>query len=134
VTSPDLGVLAALVARQSADLAIYAEFLLGTLAGALPPEHLQVERKRGRLGRTADDAPVLAVSVTLGDRTFRLARPKPSASPAATVAHTVAGVTLSTKTLPVGEWSQQLATALAALAETNADAADALARLTRFTV
>jgi hypothetical protein len=131
---PDLGVLAAVVNRQSADLSVYAEFLVNSLAGALPPEHLVVRRKRGLLGRTDTDAPVLSVALTVGEHTYVLARPKPTATAIASIEHTVGGIVLSTKIVPLGEWSQRVAAALTSLSESNADAAALLARITRFTV
>ncbi|MCW2525522.1 MAG: hypothetical protein JWM76_382 [Pseudonocardiales bacterium] len=131
---PDLGVLAAVVNRQSADLSVYAEFLVNSLAGALPPEQVVVKRKRSLLGRTDDDAPVLSVALTVGEHTYLLARPKPAAVAVASIAHTVGGIVLSTRTVPLGEWSERVAAALTALSESNADAAALLSRITRFTV
>ena len=131
---PDLTLLAAVVSRQSADLSVYAEFLVNSLAGALPPDQLVVKRKRGFLGRTDDDSPVLSVALRIDDTTYQLARKKPTATAVATVAHTVGGIVLSTRTVPLVEWSQQVAVALSALSESNADAAVALAKITRFTV
>lgn len=132
--APDLAVLAAIVGQQSADLSLYADFLVTSLAGALPPEQVTVERERGRFGRVKDDGAVLAVAIRLGERTYGLRRAKVGAPVTATVIHEVAGVVLSTKAIGLNAWSQDVAAGLGQLAEANADAAEALSRLTRFTV
>ena len=132
--APDLAVLAAIVGRQSADLSVYADFLVTSLAGALPPEQVTVERERGRFGRVKDDGAVLSVALRLGDRSYGLHRAKPTSPITPTVIHEVGGVVLSTKTIGLDEWSRAVAAGLGALSEANADAAEALARLTRFTV
>ncbi len=134
MTQPDLTVLAAVLSRQSSDLSVYAGFLVEALAGALPPENVVVERRRGLFGRAKDDAPVVSVAVRLGENTFTLRRPTPDSAPVATVSHTVGGIVLKTATVALADWTQQVAAALGALTETNADAAAALARITRFTV
>ena len=126
----DFTVLTEVVRRQSADLSLYADFVANRLLGALPAEHLSVQRQRGRFGRAKDDAPVLSVSLKIGDNTYTLSRPRPDAAPIATVAHTVGGIVLSTKPIGMDEWSQQVALALAELASQQADSAAALARFT----
>ena len=134
VTQPsDLGVLASVVGRQSADLALYADFVTATLADALPVENLTIVRKRGLFGARAD-APVLSVSVRLGERTYTLSRARVGSPAAASVGHIVNGIVLSTKTLDLAQWSHQLAAALTTLTESNADAAAALARMSNFTI
>lgn len=136
MTRPDdsVPVLAAIVGRQTSDLSVYAGFLLEALSGSLPPDHLVVQRKRGFLGRVADDAPVLAVQVRLGDNAYRLARARIDAAPSASVAHVVSGIVLKTETVPIDVWSGLLAQALRDFAETNVAASDALRRITGFTV
>jgi hypothetical protein len=134
VTTPDLAVLAAMVGRQSSDLSVYANFLVNSLAGALPPEFVTVTRERGRFGRAKPDGAVLSVALRLGERTYGLVRPRAGAAITPTVIHEVGGVVLSTKTIGLDEWSRSVAAGLAALTESNADAAAALARMTRFIV
>jgi hypothetical protein len=131
----ELQPLAALVSRQAADLEVYAGFLFAALDGALPPELLTVQRRqsvserlRGRPGA------VTAVAVLLGEQRFLLQRKQVGGSTVASVAHEVGGIVLSTRQLPLAEWSQQLTAALYRLAEQNAGAAVALRRLTSFTV
>ena len=133
-STPDLAVLAAMVGRQSSDLSVYADFLVNALAGALPSELITVERERSRFGRQKADGVVLAVSVRLGERTYGLRRPHAGAPVTPSVIHEVGGVVLSTKAIGLDEWSRAVAAGLAALTESNADAALTLARLTRFTV
>ena len=131
----ELQPLADLVSRQAADLEVYAGFLFTALDGALPPEYLQVERRSSVLGRFRGREPeVLAVSVKLGESRFTLRRRGVGAQTQSTVAHEVGGIVLSTKPVPLQEWSTQLAQALQQLARGNDAAAAALQRLTNFTV
>jgi hypothetical protein len=125
----DIRTLAAMVSRQSLDLNVYAGFLLDALAGALPAEYVTVRRKRS-IRRRGDDAPVLAVSVRLGEHRYSLERSSPASVPSVSVGHEVAGVVLSTQVLPLDEWSYRLATALADLARHNLDVTAALQRIT----
>lgn len=131
--APDLGVLAAVVARQSADLSLYADFVTSLLAGALPGDQVRVVRKRGVFG-TKPDAPVLAVSVRLGEHDYTLRRTQPTVPPVAEVAHVVNGIVLSTRSLGIDEWARDVAVGLRALTERNADAAAFLARVTGYSV
>jgi hypothetical protein len=131
----ELQPLAALVSRQAADLEVYAGLLFAALDGALPPELLTVHRRlsvgdrlRGRPGS------VVSVAVLLGEQRFVLQRKQTGAATQALIGHEVGGIVLSTKQLPLADWSQQLAGALYRLAEQNAGAAVALQRLTSFTV
>ena len=131
----ELQPLAALVSRQAADLEVYAGLLFAALDGALPPELLTVERRqsvsdrlRGRRGV------VVTVSLLLGERRFTLQRKQIGTPTQASIGHEVGGIVLSTRQVPLADWSQQLAAALYRLAEQNAGAAVALQRLTSFTV
>ncbi len=131
--APDLGVLAAVVARQSADLSLYADFVTSLLAGPLPGEQVRVVRKRGLFG-TKPDAPILEVSVRLGEHDYTLRRTQPTVPPVAEVAHVVNGIVLSTRSLGIDEWARDVAGGLRALAERNADAAAFLARVTGYSL
>ena len=131
----ELQPLAALVSRQAVDLEVYAGFLFAALEGALPSELLTVHRRqsvtdrlRGRPGA------VTMVAVLLGEQRFTLQRKQIGAAAQASIGHEVGGIVLSTRQLPLADWSQQLAAALYRLAEQNAGAAVALQRLTSFTV
>jgi hypothetical protein len=130
----DVPSLAAVVSRQSLDLNTYSAFLLNSLDGALPPDLINVQRKSSLLGRTKPDAPILCVTVRLGERRFVLQRPDPTRMPAASIAHEVGGIVLRTETVPLDAWSGQLAAALAEYARTNQATAAALARITSFEV
>jgi hypothetical protein len=125
----DLEVVAAGLRRHSSDLSLYAGFLLTTLSEALPAEMVLVERDRGLATRLRrGDPPVVAVSVLLGDLRFTLRRAGTGAAPVASVGHQSGGVVLRTETVPLVDWSRQLAAALARYAQHNAGVADALAR------
>jgi hypothetical protein len=127
-----LGVLAAVVARQTLDLNVYAAFLLETLSGALPAEYVTVQRMGSRWRRR--DAPVVAVSVSLGEQRFTLRRASPTSRPEPSVSHVVGGISLKSDHVPLSEWAQRLAAALAEQAGRDADAAAALARITSMEV
>ncbi len=130
--SDEIRTLAAVVGRQSLDLNVHAGFLLDALAGALPEQYVTVQRKRSI--RRRGDAPVLAVSVRLGEHRYVLERSSATAVPSASVGHEVGGVVLSTKVMPLHEWSYRLAGALADLARDNVDVTAALQRITSFQV
>jgi hypothetical protein len=131
VTQWDLEVLATELRRHSGDLSLYAGFLLTTLAAALPPELVEVERKSGLLGRLrGGEPPVVATTVRLGDQSFVLRRERVGAPPVATVRHESGGIALRTDTVGLDEWSHRLAAALGAYAERHAGAAEALRRFT----
>jgi hypothetical protein len=127
-----LDVLAAVVARQTLDLNVYAAFLLETLSGALPADYVTVQRAGSRWRRR--DTPVVAVSVSLGEQRFTLRRASPTARPEPSIGHVVGGITLKSEPVALSEWAQRLAAALAALAGRDADAAAALARITSMEV
>jgi hypothetical protein len=127
----DLEVLAAGLRRHSGDLSMYAGFLLNTLSEALPAEMVQVERRSGLFSRLrGGEQPVVAVSVLLGSRGFTIRREKVGAPAVVTIRHQSGGITMRSETVPIAEWSRQLAAGLAAYADQNAAAAEALARLT----
>jgi hypothetical protein len=130
MTQWDMELLAANLRRQADDLSMYAGFLLNSLSAALPPDLVQIERKAGLFGRVKDDAPVLAVSIMLGDQRFMLKRGGVGQRVAASVGHVSGGIVLRTDEVGMETWSQQLAVALARFAERDAAAAQALARFT----
>jgi hypothetical protein len=133
VSQPEeISALAAIIGQQTLDLNLYVSFLQGTLAGALPADYVQIERRRAlrRRGRQ----PIVAVSVRLGEHRFVLRRDSAAAAPQASVAHEVGGVVLRTETIPLAEWVDRLAAALNQLARDNAEAAAVLARLTSYQI
>ena len=113
---------------DSGDAAIYASVLTKSLSEALPPGYVTVERKqsmsdrmRGRPGE------VSKVAIKLGDQVMTLA--VNNGRPEAEICREVRGVVLSRQPVPVGTWAQELARALVAHAEQNADTAQALRKL-----
>jgi hypothetical protein len=128
----EVSVLAAVVGRQTLDLNVYAAFLLESLSGALPPEHVTIERSRSLLRRK--DAPVVAASVSLGEQRFTLRRASATARPEPVIAHLVGGIVLKSEPVSLDDWTQRLATALADQAARDADTAAALARITSMEV
>jgi hypothetical protein len=133
VAEPEqISALAAIIGRQTLDLNLYASFLQGMLAGALPADYVRVERSRSLLRRGQQR--IVAVSVRLGEHRFVLRRDSAAAAPQASVAHEVAGIVLRTETVPLAEWAGRLAAALSDLARDNAEAAAALARLTFYQI
>jgi hypothetical protein len=131
----DVNLLAAVVSRQTLDLNVYAGFLLDALSGALPPEYVTVQRQPSLVGRLRRrDAPVVAVSVLLGEQRFSLRRASPTAVPETVIGHEVRGVVLTSEPVRLDEWARRMAAALAELAERNQEAAAALARITSMEV
>jgi hypothetical protein len=120
--------LAAALRRDAADLELYAQVLTGSLAEALPPGSVSLERKRSMSDRLAGRAGrVERLEVELGDR--RLLLGLVGGRPVSEVATVVRGVVLSRKALPLDEWVRELATAVAARAREDARARAALERL-----
>jgi hypothetical protein len=124
----DFDMVAAALRQDAADVATYASVLTGTLADALPPGCVVVERDRslsdklkGREGRPS------RIVVRLGDRTLFLAAAH--GRPVAEIHHEVRGVVLSRDQVPIDAWIEALARELIAHADANARAADALRRL-----
>ena len=122
--------LAASLRRDSDDLSMYAGFLINTLSASLPADMVRVERKAGLFGRVKDDAPVLGVSVLLGDRRFSLHRTGVGQPVTAQIRHESGGVVLRTDTVAMDAWSRDLASALTNYAQSHASAAQVLQRLT----
>lgn len=126
----DVDMLAAGLRRDSADLTVYVRALLSSLADALPPDVIAVERAGGLRRRlTGGEAPVIAVHVSVRDRRYTLRQGRQGGAPEALVSHQSGGVVMSTQAVSVDEWSQALAAGLADLAGTNAQAARALAQI-----
>lgn len=121
---PSLGRLVGALSAHS-DVAAMTEVLTTTLADLLPADLVTVERARtvgdrlaGRAGRP------VAVAVQAGDRALTL-RAAVAGRTEATITHTVRGVVLSRKAVPVSEWIAALAAELDRIAAQD-DAARAL--------
>jgi hypothetical protein len=126
---PDsIDLLTAALRRDAADLDVYAQVLTGTLADALPPGSVAVERKRGMADRLAGRAGrVERVEVFLGEQ--RLVLDLAGTHPKGEVCKEVRGVVLSRRPLALDEWVRELAVAVAARAQSDARARAALERL-----
>ena len=125
---PSLDMVTAALRADSADLAIYARVLTKSLGEALPPESVTVDwdrsmsdRMRGRPGQ------VSKITVRLGDRVMTLGVQR--GAPVAEICSEVRGVVLSRQPVQMGLWAEELAKALIAYAEQNAEAARAPRRL-----
>jgi hypothetical protein len=124
----DVETLAESLRAHSADLALYAGFLVNTLSEALPPDMVVVERKSGVFRR--GKSPVLAVTVQVGDRRFTLRRQSVGALVRAQIVHESHGIVLSTSEVGIDAWSRDLAAALTSYASHHAEAAELLRRIT----
>jgi hypothetical protein len=124
----DFHLVAAALRQDAADVATYAGVLTGTLADALPPGCVTVERTRTMTDKMRGrDGRVRRVVVRLGERTLSLSAR--DGSPVAEIHHEVRGVVLSRDQVSLDAWLEILAHELVALADANARAAEALRRL-----
>ena len=123
-----LDMVTAALRADSADVAIYARVLTESLGDALPAGWVTIDRERtvsdrmrGRPGQ------VSKITVRMGERVMTLGVER--GAPVAEICREVRGVVLSRQPVPVGTWAEELARALVAHAEQNADAARALRKL-----
>jgi hypothetical protein len=124
----DLDMVAAALRADSADVAIYAQVLTSSLGESLPPGCVTVDRQRTMSDRVKGrPGEVTKVVVRLGERVMSLTVQR--GVPLAEICTEVRGVVLSRQPVPVGAWAQELARALVAHAEQNAETASALRRL-----
>lgn len=133
MTGPDdslsLDMVAAALRADSADASMYARVLTESLGGALPAGCVSVDRERSVSDRMRGrPGQVTKVTVRLGDQVLSLSV-RSGREPAAEVCREVRGVVLSRQPVGVQEWTGELARALLAHAERNAQAAQALRRL-----
>src|SRR5579859_3250990 len=121
--------ITAALRADSADVAIYARVLTGSLGDALPPGCVVVERSRSMSDRMRGrPGEVTKVTVRLGERVLTLAT-APGRPPAAEICREVRGVVLSRQPAGMQEWVDELAKELAAHAQQNAHAAAVLRKL-----
>jgi hypothetical protein len=124
----DFHLVAAALRQDAADVTTYAAVLTGTLAEALPPGCVTVERARTLADKMRGrDGQVRRLVVRLGDRTLSLSAQH--GSPVAEVHHEVRGVVLSRDRVSLDAWLETLAHELVTHADANARAAQALRRL-----
>jgi hypothetical protein len=123
-----LDLVAAALRADSADVAVYARVLTDSLGDALPEGVVTVDRERSvsdrMRGRPGD---VAKITVRLGDQMLTLAVRR--GQPVAEICREVRGVVLSRRPVQVTEWAAELAKALVAYADQNAQAAEVLRRL-----
>jgi hypothetical protein len=113
---------------DSADVAVYARVLTESLGDALPPDCVTVERERSMSDRMRGrPGEVCKITVRLGEQVLALG--VQSGRPTAEICREVRGVVLSRQPVAVQQWVDELARALVAHAEQNADAAQALRKL-----
>jgi hypothetical protein len=125
---PSLDMVTAALRADSADVVIYARVLTKSLSEALPPEWVTVDWERSMSDRMhGRPGQVSKITIRLGDRVMTLGIRR--GAPVAEVCSEVRGVVLSRQEVQLGVWAQELARALVAHAEQNAEAAKALRRL-----
>ena len=126
--APSLDLVAAALRADSADVAVYARVLTDSLGDALPEGVVIVDRERSVSDRMRGrPGEVAKITVRLGDQMLTLAVRR--GQPAAEICREVRGVVLSRRPVQVTEWAAELAKALVAYAEQNAQAAQVLRRL-----
>jgi hypothetical protein len=117
----EVDVLACSLQMDKSESGDLLEYLATKLSGALP-EETEITRGGWML---SSKKPVVGLSVTLGDIGFQMVREKKGAITAREM-KIVRGVTLSTKEVPTDKWVQDLAEALARMAEKNNTTKEAL--------
>lgn len=127
-TAGSVELLAAALRQDAADLEVYARVLTGTLADALPPGAVTVERRRGLADRLAGrEGRVERLDIALGEQ--RLTLNLTGGRVTGEVCKEVRGVVLSRRPTPLDVWTRELARGIAARAESDARAKAALERL-----
>ena len=117
---------AASLRADSTDVKAFLEALASKLEGSLPNQTI-VTRHSGLFSR---EHPVKEITVTLGEYQYRIGRER-QGPPVALRAKVVRGIVLKTEQLPIEQWIDELATALA---QTAAQSAQARAALERFLI
>ena len=126
--APSLDLVAAALRADSADVAVYARVLTDSLGDALPEGVVTVDRERSVSDRMRGrPGEVAKITVRLGDQMLTLAVRR--GQPVAEICREVRGVVLSRRQVQVTEWAAELAKALVAYADQNAQAAQVLRRL-----
>jgi hypothetical protein len=126
--APSLDLVAAALRADSADVAVYARVLTDSLGDALPEGVVIVDRERSVSDRMRGrPGEVAKITVRLGDQMLTLAVRR--GQPVAEICREVRGVVLSRRPVQVTEWAAELAKALVAYADQNAQAAQVLRRL-----
>ncbi|SFW92229.1 hypothetical protein [Amycolatopsis australiensis] len=125
----DFHLLVAALRTDRADVESYHRVLSETLGAALPPGMVEVSRRRTFADRVAGrEGRAVAVRVRTPDRVLVLSATE-HGGVAAEIHQVVRGVVISRRDIAVDDWLAALAQELAALAERDAKARDALSRL-----
>ena len=115
--------LAASLRSDSTDVKAFLEALASKLSGSLPNQTI-VTRHSGLFSR---EHPVKEITVNLGDYQYRISRERQG--PVMTQrAKIVRGIVLKTDQVPMEQWIEELAGALADVAANNSQARIALER------
>ena len=124
-----LDLVTAALRADSSDVAIYARVLTESLGESLPPGTVSVDRERASMSDRMHgrQGAVKKITVRLGDQVMTLGTQR--GAPVAEICREVRGVVLSRLPVPVAQWAAELAKALVAHAEQNAEAAEALRRM-----
>jgi hypothetical protein len=126
--SLSLDMVTAALRADSADVAVYARVLTESLGDALPQGWVTIDRDRSVSDRMRGrPGQVSKITVRMGERVMTLS--VQHGAPVAEICREVRGVVLSRQPVPVGAWAEELARALVAHAEENAQTAQALRRL-----
>ena len=105
---------------QRLEVAMLSRVLATTLAGALPPSMVQVERRRSAADvLRRQPGVVIGVVVSAGDTVLAFRSPDIGVTEAS-VSHRVRGVVLSTTQVTVADWLAQLAGVLNRAADQDA--------------
>lgn len=105
------------------DVGAFLEALAVKFEGALPT-HTKVTRYASLFSR---ERPVKEIAVTLGEFQYRIGKERQGPL-LAQCSHVVRGITLSSEQIPVEQWIEEVAEALAQLAAHNQQAHMALSR------
>lgn len=120
-------VIAAALRQDSADLAVYARVLTSTLAEALPPGTVEVDRERSMSDRLrGKEGVVRSIHVRLGETALILRHGR--GGPAGEVVREVRGVVLSRQPVSLDTWLTTLAQGIADAAASSARGREALQR------
>jgi hypothetical protein len=127
--SGELHMIAAALRSDTTDIASYARVLTTTLAGALPPGMVTVERRRSLADRMSGrEGQPVAITVTTPDEQLEL-REHAHGQVMGEIRSIVRGVVIKRRPAQVDEWLVALAAVLAGLAERSAAARAALSSL-----
>jgi len=121
--SMQVELFAASLRADYTDVGVFLEALAAKFQGALPT-HTSVTRHAGLFSR---EHPVKEIAVTLGEFQYRMSKERQGPL-LARRSHLVRGIVLSSEQIPVEQWIEEIAEALAQFAAHNQQAHTALSR------